>query len=589
MKKFLLAGVALAALAAANPATAADLPVKAPPPVLWSWQGLYGGFESGAAWGITNFSDPFGPSIFGDNVRTPGYFFGADVGHNWQLGQWVWGVELNGDWLTAEGTNTCGAFSGFYVSSNCRSRPNAFGSATVRLGHTFAPADRTLFYVKGGVAWIHNDLTSTVNNLFGLFPQPPSNQVSASAVGWTVGAGIERALTPAWSLKFEYDYMDFHNLGSIGISPSIVAIPSPIVTANIPALFFVAPGATSTVKENLQVFKMGLNYHFGHDPWAPGWDEAAPRPSYPVKAAPIATAWAPGWEFEVGARYWYSSGRFQKDLPAGPLNDQSLISRLTYADLTGHSGEVFGRIDSPWRLFAKGMIGGGSLTSNGHQNDEDWGLGPAQGFPIPVAYSNTIAQPVNGPISYVTADVGIDLLRGPGYKVGPFVGYNYFRSKMNAYGCTQIANPNSDCVPPNNSPSSVLGIVEDDKWQSFRLGTSADVLLFDRLRINGEVAYLPYVKFTGEDDHLQRVPPLTFVEDGHGRGVQAEVIMSYMLTNQWSIGAGARYWAMWTTSGTDAVGGVIAQRNDTYRVERYGFLLQTSYKFDAPTTVVAKY
>ena len=575
MKKLLLAGVALAALAVANPASAADMPVKAAPAPIWSWQGLYGGLESGAAWGITTFADPFGPSIFGDKVRTPGYFIGLDVGFNWQFGQWVTGVEVTGDWLTSDGTNTCGAFSGFYVSSNCRSQPFAFGTATGRIGHTFGPMDHTLLYVKGGLAWIHTDLTSTVNNLFGVFAQPNSTLVSASAAGWTVGGGIERALSPAWSVKFEYDYMNFPSLATIGIGPSIFFNPGP------PVLAFV-PQTNSSVKENLHIFKVGLNYHFGYDPFGPGWGEAGPMPSYPVKAAPVITAWAPGWEFEVGARYWYSTGRFQKDLPAGPTSDQSLISRLTYAGLTGNSGEGFFRVDSPFGVFLKGFAGGGNLTNRGRMNDEDWGI-----FGL-VSYSNTLSQPVNGPLSYGTIDLGFDTMRGPGYKVGPFIGYNYFHSKMNAFGCQQIANPFSDCIP--TVPSTTLTIVEDDTWQSLRLGTSAETTIFDpRLKINGEVAYLPYVKFTGTDDHLLRVPPLRFNEDGHGRGVQAEVILSYMFTPQFSVGAGWRYWAMWTTSGTDAVGGVVSNRNDTYRVERGGVLLQASYKFEPPAAVVAKF
>src|SRR5262245_12038356 len=128
MKRILLAGVALTALAVANPAVAADLPVKAPllPPVVWNWTGFYAGVETGAAWGITNFGDPFGGSIYGDDVRTPGWFLGGDVGFNWQNGQWVWGLEATGDWLRSEGTNTCAAFSGFYVSANCQANPRAF-------------------------------------------------------------------------------------------------------------------------------------------------------------------------------------------------------------------------------------------------------------------------------------------------------------------------------------------------------------------------------------------------------------------------------------------------------------------------------
>ena len=50
MKKFLLAGVALAALSGS--AVAADLarPAYAPPPPMYSWTGLYWGVNVGYSW-----------------------------------------------------------------------------------------------------------------------------------------------------------------------------------------------------------------------------------------------------------------------------------------------------------------------------------------------------------------------------------------------------------------------------------------------------------------------------------------------------------------------------------------------------------
>jgi opacity protein-like surface antigen len=583
MKKFLLSGVALTVLANGGLAIAADLPVKATPlpPVVWSWQGFYGGIETGAAWGTTNFSDPFGASIYGDNVRTPGYFLGADIGFNWQMGQWVYGLEATGDWLKSDGTNTCAAFSGFYVSSNCGASPKAFATATARVGHTFGPADRTLVYVKGGFAWMRTDLMSTTNNLFfGVFPQPPSNVLSASSGGWTVGVGVERSLTPAWSVKFEYDYMNFQNLGTIGISQSVFFNPAG-------AGFLAAvPATTSSVKENLQIFKIGLNYHFGQDPWAPGWGAAAAMPSYPVKAAPIATAWASGWEFDFGSRIWFSSGRFQWDNAQGINTPNIQESRLTYSGLSGVSGEYFQRIDSPWGIFVKGNVGVGRIN-NGKQNDEDWGV---LGF---VAYSNTLSNEGNGRLSYGTLDAGYDVLRGPGYKVGPFVGYNVFNQRTDTTGCVQIANPAFPCLAPGDN--RLVG-TQDTRWESLRVGMSAETMLFDRVKISGDVAYLPWVGFTGRDNHLLRNQTTFFDQIANaGHGVQAEAILSYLVTSNWTVGVGARYWAMWTTDGTftctgcGAPGVTGAADAARYSTERYGVFLETSYKFDVPSAVVAKY
>src|SRR5262249_42009492 len=155
---------------------------------------------------------------------------------------------------------------------------------------------------------------------------------------------------------------------------------------------------------NLHVVKLGINYKVGADPWA-GW--GAPVNAYPVKALP--RGWSNGWEFDFGARYWYSSGRFQKD-----LLPPTLVSRLTYDKTTAHSGELFGRIDSPWNVFVKGNVGLGKITS-GRMNDEDWLIELVPNRFIP--YTNTLSDQRDGRLNYATIDLGYDMLRGPGYKV----------------------------------------------------------------------------------------------------------------------------------------------------------------------------
>ena len=119
MRNKLLSSVASSALCAvlatfAGGAIAADLATKAPPaPPMpaWSWAGFYAGVHDAAVRGRTTFSDPFGPSIFGDRTPTPGYGFGGQIGYNWQNGIWVYGLEADATWLTSDGTVTCGAFS----------------------------------------------------------------------------------------------------------------------------------------------------------------------------------------------------------------------------------------------------------------------------------------------------------------------------------------------------------------------------------------------------------------------------------------------------------------------------------------------
>ena len=128
---------------------------------------------------------------------------------------------------------------------------------------------------------------------------------------------------------------------------------------------------------------------------------------------------------------------------------------------------------------------------------------------------------------YATFDVGYSLFRGPNSKIGGFVGYNYYTENKSAYGCTQIANSNSDCVP--SIPNSTLGITENDRWDSFRIGLNGVVTLVDRLTLTADAAYLPYVAFRGTDNHVLRtdVPNTISPETGAGQGVQLEAIMAY--------------------------------------------------------------
>jgi len=87
------------------------LPLAGPPPILvpqtvtvvrpvvWNWTGFYFGANAGLAVTTSNFADPFGTSVFGDGVRSPGFMAGGQIGFNWQPPGWHWvlGIEADGD------------------------------------------------------------------------------------------------------------------------------------------------------------------------------------------------------------------------------------------------------------------------------------------------------------------------------------------------------------------------------------------------------------------------------------------------------------------------------------------------------------
>jgi opacity protein-like surface antigen len=511
----------------------AGMPVKAPvvAPAA-NWTGLYIGGQTGAVSSSANFSDPFGTSLFGDTVRSPGFLLGGQVGYNWQPpgSRWVLGVEADANWIDADGTVTCFAASAMAVNSTCRVRPQATATVTGRVGYAIDPAGRTLIYGKGGAAWANSKVDMALgNDLAGFVGSGiTSNETTFESWGWTAGFGVEYALTPAWSLKFEYDYLAFR-------SQDVANLGSSTFDAFTGALLSTVPPGTSGVAQNIQAMKMGVNYRWGGGPVA-----------YAPESA-LTQAWAPGWQIEMGGRYFGGWSQFHKDIGTttnSGLPSISSVSRLTYNDMQTNAGEIFGRIYTPWsNMFIKGYVGGSSIK-NGHMNDEDFGI-PLVG--TYAAYSNTLSF-AEGTVTYGVVDAGYDFMRAPGYKIGGFAGLFYFNPRMQAFGCTPLANVNCiPLLPASNNPV----ISEFDQWRALRIGVTGEVMLSDRLKLSGEVAYLPFATFVGVDQHFFGNTPFIASnnpETGNARGVQLEVLVSYYLTPQLSVGFGGRYWGMSTTS-----------------------------------------
>ncbi|WP_407175386.1 outer membrane beta-barrel protein [Bradyrhizobium sp. STM 3562] len=553
---------ATAGLVASGAGHSADLGPRAKaPPALWSWTGGYIGGHFGGGYGRTSFTDPYGPSIYGDVVDTPLFVAGGQIGYNWQRERWVFGVELDGSRAVSEGTNTCLAASDIVVSANCKAGPDVFVTGTGRLGYAFGPHGHTLAYLKAGVAWQHNAGDVVNNNEFsGALPWNATH-FDYGRFGGTIGVGVEQALTPAWSVKFEYDYLGFDGPG-VATPPTIQYPPPLVIPANVTSL-----------SSSYHIGKVGLNYHFDTGQWMPEWSE--PPLTFGLPPSPLAQEWS----LESGTRVWLSRGAFQWDHPMS--DPSSLLSRLTYHKLDGISGELFERIDSPWGGFLKGNIGFGRFN-NGIMHDEDWGLVDREGLPI-ASYELTRSGQANGRFTYYTADAGYDFLRGSTYKVGAFVGWSYYGQKSDSIGCVQLALPDYSCLRPGDK--RIIGS-QDTDWNALRIGLSAETMLLDRWRLSADVAYLPWTDFQGRDNHLLR-DETTFDDQraSGGGGVQLEGVLSYFVTKNFSVGVGARYWAMWAPRGTED------SRNDgspithfpidaKYSMERWGTFLQASYKFD---------
>ena len=497
MKYFFFGGVAVSALVVASGyggiARAGNSPVERPPPAIYNWSGFYTGLNAGAAWGsydpqtATNSDkgkiDAASAAVinsFGNqSIKPLGFGGGAQAGYNWQVGNWVAGIEGDFSYLHLSGAAT--TFVPFAPPSISTAVISAYGNAnwvaTVRPRIGWA-ANNWLLYATGGVAVTNfkDDFALT-----GVNPPPPnpppngsfyqqSSHLNNIPLGYAVGGGFEAAINERWSVKAEYLYVDF------GRSTATQT------ATNVPVLM---PTQSADLKVNLA--RVGLNYRWGVPDATSAYANAGSPMAFPiaVKPPPFAPLWNKSdWEFDVGTRTWWSGGVMGATNPL--LSDtQNLKSRLIWADLDALSGETYGRVDHVSGWFVKGFLGAGGIY-NGKLNDEDFPATPGS------AYSNTVSSNT-GSIGYATIDLGYSLLRSPGAKFGPFVGYNYFTQHANGFGCTQIAAGTSCTATVPN----YLIISEDVSFNSLRVGLSAEFMLTDKLKFVADAAYLPWAVFNG--------------------------------------------------------------------------------------------
>ncbi|UVK36757.1 porin family protein [Mesorhizobium sp. AR10] len=178
----------LTALAA--PAFAADpmieLPMTAPG---FDWTGYFAGLQGGYGWGradITGTLDPFSASPDLD-----GGFIGGNVAGLWQFNQAVIGAEAELNYAAINGSVELAP--GNSVGTEIK----WFGSVNAKAGYA---VDRLLVYGIGGIAFAGIETSQNVGTAFA---QTQTN------VGWTVGAGVDFALTDKFVVGAQYRYYDF--------------------------------------------------------------------------------------------------------------------------------------------------------------------------------------------------------------------------------------------------------------------------------------------------------------------------------------------------------------------------------------------
>ncbi|WP_158285674.1 outer membrane protein [Pseudohoeflea suaedae] len=185
----MIMGAAVAGLLSST-AFAADLapasPSYGPVATAYDWSGAYVGFVAGYLRGESDHTDTFLNTTGPYDIE--GAMVGGTVGYNWQWGSVTYGVE--GDFSLADiAGNT------EINCSSCFTNIDNFGTLRARLGYAY---DRVMPYATGGLA----------------FAEMEGGQAGIKVgsrdwvAGWTVGAGIEMALSDKISAKLEGLYVD---------------------------------------------------------------------------------------------------------------------------------------------------------------------------------------------------------------------------------------------------------------------------------------------------------------------------------------------------------------------------------------------
>jgi outer membrane immunogenic protein len=268
-KSTLFASTSLIGLLAAPSAFAADLapmPVKYREAEKLPWGGFYLGGNAGYAWSSDprtdcSFTGPGtspcvpAPAILNGGVisgtaafpavKATGAEYGLQAGYNWQVKNFVVGVEADINSLTAGGSSQFAGIDPGKGPDSLSSRYNWLGTARGRVGVTAGPA---LFYATGGFAYgrVGHDYAYAIG-----YSNSQMFSLSEDRMGWTAGGGVEYAIDPHWSVKAEYLYV--HLAAS---------------SLNLSTLSFAGNGQTPSgttllnFNNNLNIARLGLNYRF---------------------------------------------------------------------------------------------------------------------------------------------------------------------------------------------------------------------------------------------------------------------------------------------------------------------------------------
>jgi outer membrane immunogenic protein len=195
----LLAATAALAIAAST-AHAADLPSRySPAPAygavpVFTWTGFYAGLNAGYGWNVgdSRFYDPAFGTVRGR--RSGGFVGGVQAGYNYQFGMFVAGAETDLQYA-AVGNKGASYGTTYYPGDS----DGFFGTIRARAG---VALNRALVYGTGGFAYGDIGGNQGFDAVLGHHSGDEINW------GWTIGGGVEYAITGNFTAKVEGLYVD---------------------------------------------------------------------------------------------------------------------------------------------------------------------------------------------------------------------------------------------------------------------------------------------------------------------------------------------------------------------------------------------
>lgn len=202
-------------VAGVSSATAADLASRVRPNFgavtpTFSWTGFYGGLLVGQNWTrqvateyYTANGDPTGQVY---KYAPQGVSGGLKLGANQQFGMLVAGVEADLEAGSIHG--------GFVDPQNIgKGKTDVIwqGSARARLGLAY---EHLLFYGTGGITAAKFNTAYT----FTWYPPEVTENFSQVRMGWTLGGGVDYALTDNWILGLDYRHSEYDKVKNVSNS-----------------------------------------------------------------------------------------------------------------------------------------------------------------------------------------------------------------------------------------------------------------------------------------------------------------------------------------------------------------------------------